>query len=249
MRAENLALTLFLTATLTAQDLTAAQDRQRMLDLLHITALRPGVNQSRRTRPSTTTNRRPTPGPTCPIRSPRQRQAGENGKGWWTQRRPQLVKLFDREILGRVPANVPSVRWEVVSTTPGTDGGIATVTKKLIGHVDNSAYAAITVNIEASLTLPANAPKPVPVVLEISFENYPPPNHPPAAPPPRPSSPPGNSRSSRGAGAMPSSIPPPCKPTTEPASPRASSASPTMASRASSTTGAPSAPGPGEPRA
>ena len=28
-------------------------------------------------------------------------------KVWWNVRRPQLVELFDREILGRVPAHLP----------------------------------------------------------------------------------------------------------------------------------------------
>ena len=89
---------------------------------------------------------------------------------WTTKRRPELVELFDREIVGRVPANVPAVHWEVVSTTPGSEDGIPTITKRLIGHVDNSAYPAITVNIEVDLILPAAATKPVPAVVEITFD-------------------------------------------------------------------------------
>ncbi len=167
--------------------LTAAEDHQRMLDLLHITALRPGVNQSGKEPAVNYDESKANPWPNLP--DPLVLNNGKpvrTAKVWWTQGRPQLVELFDREVLGRVPANVPPVRWEVVSTTPGTDGGIATVTKKLIGHVDNSACPAIAVNIEVSLTLPADAPKPVPVVLEITFENYPPPPGRPAPPPPQP---------------------------------------------------------------
>jgi hypothetical protein len=110
-----------------------------------------------------------------------------SAKIWWTQRRPQLVEFFDREVYGRVPANAPAIRWEIVSTTPGEDGGIATVTKKLIGHADNSSYPQISVNMEVSLTLPAKAAGPVPVVLEITFENYPrPANRPQTPAPPEP---------------------------------------------------------------
>jgi hypothetical protein len=99
-----------------------------------------------------------------------------SAKAWWQQRRPELVELFDREVLGRVPAYTPTVRWEVASTERGSDpldSGIATITKHLIGHVDNSAYPLITVDIRAMLVTPANAPGRVPIVLEFTFENYP----------------------------------------------------------------------------
>jgi len=130
-----------------------------MLDLLGITALRPGVSQSGKgDHPVNWDESKANPWPGLP--NPLLLANGKpvkTAKVWWTQRRPQLVELFDREILGRVPANVPAVRWEVVSTTPGTEAGIATITKHLVGHVDNSAYPAITVNIEADLILPADA--------------------------------------------------------------------------------------------
>src|SRR6185312_16320283 len=37
------------------------------------------------------------------------------------------------------------------------------------GHVDNSAYPLIDVNIQLSLTTPENAPGPVPVIMEFGF--------------------------------------------------------------------------------
>ena len=55
--------------------------------------------------------------------------------------------------------------WTVASTTNDTVAGIPVVTKKLVGHVDNSSYPTLTVNIIASLTVPANANGPVPVVF------------------------------------------------------------------------------------
>ena len=58
-------------------------------------------------------------------------------------RRPEIVEDFDREVYGRVPANAPKVNWEVVSTTEEKVGDTPVVTKKLVGHVDNSAYPAI----------------------------------------------------------------------------------------------------------
>src|SRR5208282_4703107 len=43
-------------------------------------------------------------------------------KVWWSQRRPEIVELFDREIYGRMPANLPKVNWEVVSTVHEKNG-------------------------------------------------------------------------------------------------------------------------------
>jgi hypothetical protein len=88
-------------------------------------------------------------------------------KEWWQQRRPEIVELFDREIYGRVPQNLPKVKWEVAGSTAATIGDVQVVTKELVGHVDNSAYPQVTVDIQVTLTTPANAAGPVPVMLLI----------------------------------------------------------------------------------
>ena len=72
---------------------------------------------------------------------------------------------FDREVYGRVPPALPKVKWEVTATARETVGSVPVVTRTLVGHVDNSAYPAITVDIEMSLSTPANAKGPVPVIL------------------------------------------------------------------------------------
>jgi hypothetical protein len=90
-------------------------------------------------------------------------------KMWWNKRRPEIVEYFDREVYGRVPANLPKVNWEVVSATKETNGDIPVITKKLVGHVDNSSYPSINVNIDLTLTTPANAKGPVPVIMEFGF--------------------------------------------------------------------------------
>ena len=89
-------------------------------------------------------------------------------KMWWEKRRPEIVEDFDREIYGRVPSNTPKVNWEVISTKDTIIGSIKAITKKLLGHVDNSAYPSIKVDIDFTLTIPADA-KPVPVIIEFSF--------------------------------------------------------------------------------
>jgi len=93
----------------------------------------------------------------------------------WRKRRAEIQEDFEREVYGRIPENVPKVTWEVTKTSIGNSGGIPTITKILIGHVDNSAYPFIAVNIQASLTTPVNAIGPVPVMVEFGagFEGAP----------------------------------------------------------------------------
>jgi hypothetical protein len=156
-------------------ELTAEQDHQRLLDLLHITALRPGVTaDGTGLYPVNYDESKANPWPTLP--DPLMLANGKpvsTPKIWWTERRPEIVELFDREYLGRVPAKKTSVKWQVASISWSNSGSIATVTKHLTGHIDTSAYPLLTINIEADLTLPEKAAGPVPVVLEFSFEPYP----------------------------------------------------------------------------
>lgn len=92
-----------------------------------------------------------------------------DAKTWWKKRRPEIVELFDREIYGRVPKNMPKVNWEVISIVDTSFGNIKAVTKNLLGRVDNSAYPQIKVDIQLSLTIPKASSKPVPVIMEFGF--------------------------------------------------------------------------------
>jgi hypothetical protein len=84
----------------------------------------------------------------------------------WPKRRAEIVEDFEREVYGRVPKNVPKVKWEVTKTAEGESGGIATVTKTLAGNVDNSAFPQIKVTIQASFTVPKKAAGRVPIILQ-----------------------------------------------------------------------------------
>src|SRR5262249_51481741 len=88
---------------------------------------------------------------------------------WWKQRRPEIVEDFNREVYGQMPPKTPGVRWEVISTTNEKSGDVSVVTKKLVGHVDNSAYPLVTVDMQLTLTVPANAAGRVPVILEFGL--------------------------------------------------------------------------------
>ncbi len=92
-----------------------------------------------------------------------------DAKTWWNKRRPEIVADFDKEIYGRIPRNTPKVNWEVVSTVDTIFGAVPAITKNLLGHVDNSLWPQIKVDIQLSLTVPKNSNKPVPVMMEFGF--------------------------------------------------------------------------------
>ena len=89
---------------------------------------------------------------------------------WWRQRRPELVEALDREVYGRVPKDVPKVTWEVTSLVRTNRGAIPILRKTLVGHVDNSSYPLLRVDIPVTLTTPAAATGPVPVMLSFGFD-------------------------------------------------------------------------------
>ena len=90
----------------------------------------------------------------------------------WPKRRAEIVLDFAREVYGRVPRNVPKVTWKVTSTVEGESGGIATITKTLVGTVDNSAFPKIKVEIQASFTVPKHAAGKVPIIIQFGFGGF-----------------------------------------------------------------------------
>jgi hypothetical protein len=151
--------------------LTAEQDHQRMMDLLHITSLRRGADgDAKSPYAANYDEEKAKPDPKLP--DPLTLKNGKRvttAKMWWDLRRPEIVEDFDREVYGRAPKVTPKVTWEVTSTARERSGDVAVVTKKLVGHVDHSAYPSIAVDIQLTLSTPLNAPGPVPVMMELSF--------------------------------------------------------------------------------
>jgi (4-O-methyl)-D-glucuronate---lignin esterase len=151
------------------------EDRQRMMDLLHITSLRLGPTSRDEPQPGRLglvnyDESKANPYPNLP--DPLVLKNGKkvtSAKMWWNQRRPEIVEDFDREIYGRVPTETPKVKWEVTDTKEEKVGAVAVVTKKLVGHVDNSSYPEVKVDIQLTLCTPAEAPGPVPVMMEFGF--------------------------------------------------------------------------------
>ncbi|MGH7952343.1 MAG: alpha/beta hydrolase family protein [Limisphaerales bacterium] len=161
------------TNTLPPMNWTAEQDHQNMMEQLDIKTLRPGADgmNPRAANYQNTDEAHANPHPKLPdALTLNDGRKVTTPQMWWKQRRPEIVEDFDREVYGRVPANVPKVTWEITSITRTNNGAIPVITKKLVGHVDNSSYPLISVNIPLTLTTPANAAGPVPVMMEFGFD-------------------------------------------------------------------------------
>jgi hypothetical protein len=147
------------------------KDQRRLLDLLGIKELRHPADNDPKS--PYVTNYEESKAKVCrDLPDPLKLKNGKpvtSAKMWWSARRPEIVADFDREILGETPVNLPKVTWEVVSTTQEKFGDLPVTTKRLAGHVDNSAYPKLTVTIDLILVTPANAAGPVPVMLELAF--------------------------------------------------------------------------------
>jgi len=152
--------------------MTAQQDHQRLLELLKIKELRRGANGNDRNASNAANYDEAKANPYPKLPDPLVLKSGKpvtTAEIWWKQRRPEIVEDFDREIYGRVPKDTPLVKWEVTDTSKQTVGDVPVVTKRLVGHVDNSSYPPVSVDIQLTLTTPANAPGPVPVIMEFGF--------------------------------------------------------------------------------
>ncbi len=142
--------------------LSSQQDRQRVMDELKITMFPSGPGAYlASTYDETTANPYPTlPDPLVMNDGTRVTTAAQ-----WPARRAEIKELFDRDVYGRRPANIPRVNWQVTSTTETTTAGVPMITKQLAGRVDNAAYRSLDVTILATLSTPKNATGPVPVML------------------------------------------------------------------------------------
>jgi hypothetical protein len=163
--------------------MTAEQDHRNMMEQLHLVSLRPGAEGFNRNAPNYQNVDEGKANVYTNIPDPLVMNDGSKVKSagmWWRRRRPGIVEAFDREVYGRVPRHTPRVKWEVAENKREMNGDVPVITKRLIGHVDNSSCPAITVEIHMTLSTPAEAPGPVPVMLEFGFPMGFAPRRPPA---------------------------------------------------------------------
>jgi hypothetical protein len=163
--------------------LTAEQEHQNMMEQLGIRALRPGPSGNEKA-PNHANYDESKANPFPNLPDALKLKNGEKvttPEAWWDQRRPEIVEDFERDIYGRVPKNVPKVKWSVRATDKEMIGFNPVVAKELVGQVDNSAYPLIEVNIRMTLVTPANAKGAVPVLMMFGRSSFPAPNQPSAA--------------------------------------------------------------------
>jgi len=146
---------------------TADQDHKNMMDQLGIKALRPGPsgNESAPNHANYDESLA-NPYPNLPeLLTLKNGKKVTTAEQWWNQRRPEIVEDLEREVVGRVPKNVPKVTWKVEVSDREVVNRIPVIAKHIVGHVDNSSYPAINVDIDMILVLPANAKGSVPVLM------------------------------------------------------------------------------------
>jgi len=158
-------------------DLLAREDHADMMRQLGIAKLRPGFNGWAPAGAPDAANYDPAranPYPDWPdVLTSSDGSRVTTAELWWQKRRPEIVEGFEREVYGRVPKDVPKVTWAVTETVKTTVGGQPVVARRVVGHADNSAFPAITVDIRMAVVLPVNAKGPAPVLVMFGWGNMP----------------------------------------------------------------------------
>jgi hypothetical protein len=91
--------------------------------------------------------------------------AVRTARQWWRLRRPELVRLFERDIYGISPARPAHMRFVVTETNPGALGGIA-VRKQVTIYLDGTSSGP---QMSVLVYLPAGARGPVPMFVGPNF--------------------------------------------------------------------------------
>lgn len=161
--------------------MTAEQDHQNMMDQLGIKSLRPGADGNNPKAPNAANYDEAKANPYPNLPDPLTLKNGQKvttAEMWWKQRRPEIVEDMEREMYGRLPKHIPKVTWTVKVAEREFMGFTPVIAKRIIGHVDNSGYPPINVDIDMTLVLPANAKGPVPVLMMFGGSRLPAPVQP-----------------------------------------------------------------------
>ena len=149
---------------------TGQQDHDNMKQQLGITKLRPGYSGNE-TAPNHANYDEAVANP-CPqlpdALTTKDGKKVTTGEMWWKQRRPELIEAFEKEVYGRLPKKIPKVTWTVKVIDREFINRIPVIVKMLVGHVDNSEYPLINVDINMMLVVPMNVKGPVPVLMMFS---------------------------------------------------------------------------------
>lgn len=146
---------------------TTQEDHRQMLEQLGITRLRPGPSGNESAANHANYDELlANPYPQLP--DPLVLKGGgavTTPEMWWKERRHEIVEDFEREVIGRIPLNVPKVTWTLKETRETTIASKAVIEKQLEGRVDNSLCPSIEVTIAMTVGTPKDATEKVPVLM------------------------------------------------------------------------------------
>jgi hypothetical protein len=159
---------------------TAQQDHENMMQQLNIKELRPGPSGNESDANHANYDELlANPCPQLPdVLTTKSGKKVTTADAWWKQRRPEIVEGLETEMYGHLPKNIPTVKWTVKITDREFVGWTPVVAKQLIGHVDNSEYPLINVDIKMMLVVPVNVKGPVPVLMMFGGPSFPSPAQP-----------------------------------------------------------------------
>jgi len=159
---------------------TAQQDHENMMKQLGIKSLRPGPSGDENA-PNHANYDESLANP-CPqlpdVLTLNNGKKVTSPDMWWKLRRPELMKGFEQEMYGRIPDKTPKVSWTAKITDREFVGRTPVIARQMIGHVDNSEYPLIDVNINMVVVLPVNVKGPVPVLIMFGYPQLPSPAQP-----------------------------------------------------------------------
>ena len=88
-----------------------------------------------------------------------------NAEMWNTERRREIIRMYERDIYGRIPARTPEVKWQVAGTDTVAHAGAA-IRKRIVGRIGTAANAP---EVNLVLYTPAQSKQPVPLILLLNF--------------------------------------------------------------------------------
>jgi len=88
-----------------------------------------------------------------------------NAAEWRTERRPEILRAYQSEVYGRIPANAPKMTWEVIETNPAAKENTA-IMRRLVGRIGTAADAP---RVNLMVYTPLKTTRPVPMILLINF--------------------------------------------------------------------------------
>ena len=158
---------------------TAEQDQQNMMRQLGIRALRPGPSGNENApNHANYDESKANPFPNIPDALTMNDGRKVTTPELWQKRRAEIIAGFECCVYGRVPRNIPKVSWSVKTVDHEFVGFSPVIAKEVIGHVDNSAYPQIDINIRMIVVTPATAKKPVPLLIMFGPAEFPNPKQP-----------------------------------------------------------------------